>query len=537
MKRFLLILVSGILAVSLAGAAPPFRDHWIYCNTNLLLDKNVNDLDALFARAQSSGYNGVLLSDYKFCLLDTMDAHYFANIERTKKLAAAHKLRVVPAIFPVGYSNGLLAHDPNLAEGLPVKDALFTVHAGEARAEQDPSLRLRNSELHDWSDWSFHDDTLALVDGAACVFDPHNNNARMMQTLKVPPFQQFHLSAEIQTENVTGAPPEVVVIGKDGCRLTYSNLGVPRTGDWKTYHTVFNSLGNDEVKIYFGSWGMNTGVVRWRHPRLEAAGPVNLVRRAGAPFSVRTEDGKELVEGRDYEPVNDPRMGRVPWNGEYEVWHQPPAIHTRLPEGTRLRVSYYHATTFNDGQVMICPSEPKTKALLQDQARRMHAAWGASAYAMSHDEIRVLNWDKSCSDRHLSPGGILADNVHECIKTLREINPGGEIYVWSDMFDPTHNAIKNYFLVNGDLAGSWRGLDKDVKIILWNYDTRDAGLKFFASLGNPMLVAGYYDSPVDNVRRWLQSVQPYPGVEGIMYTTWENNYRDLEAFGTAALFQ
>lgn len=34
-------------------------------------------------------------------------------------------------------------------------------------------------------------------------------------------------------------------------------------------------------------------------------------------------------------------------------------------------------------------------------------------------------------------------------------------------FDPMHNAVDHYFAVNGTLAGSWKGLDKDVGIVNW----------------------------------------------------------------------
>jgi hypothetical protein len=142
-------------------------------------------------------------------------------------------------------------------------------------------------------------------------------------------------------------------------------------------------------------------------------------------------------------------MGTVPWKGGYEVWHEPPRIRTKLADGTRLRVSYHHAITIHDGQVMICPSEPKTVELLRDEAKRMHAAWGAKAYFMSHDEIRVLNWDEACTRRKLDAGAILADNAKTCVAILREVAPKAAIYVWSDMFDPHHNAKKDYYLVRG----------------------------------------------------------------------------------------
>src|SRR5947207_15913040 len=132
--RLSLILVSivagnGELLAPRAVGAPLQR--WIYCSQNLWVDKNLDQLEALFQRAGKAGYTHVLLSDSKFSKLADMDARYFKNIERVKKVAAAANLELVPALFSIGYSNDLLWHDPNLIEALPVNDAPFTVHTGE----------------------------------------------------------------------------------------------------------------------------------------------------------------------------------------------------------------------------------------------------------------------------------------------------------------------------------------------------------------------------------------------------------------------
>ncbi len=52
--------------------------------------------------------------------------------------------------------------------------------------------------------------------------------------------------------------------------------------------------------------------------------------------------------------------------------------------------------------------------------------------------------------------------MRTCAGFLRQVNPGGRIYVWSDMFDPNHNAHANYYLVRGNLTNSWQGLDSDI---------------------------------------------------------------------------
>src|SRR6266516_7644903 len=107
-------------------------ERWLYCSQNLWVDENINKLEALFDRAAKAGYTHVLLSDSKFAKLGDMDARYFRNIERVKKQAAGLHLEFIPALFPVGYSNDLLWHDPNLIEALPVHDALFVVQDGVA---------------------------------------------------------------------------------------------------------------------------------------------------------------------------------------------------------------------------------------------------------------------------------------------------------------------------------------------------------------------------------------------------------------------
>ena len=85
---------------------------------------------------------------------------------------------------------------------------------------------------------------------------------------------------------------------------------------------------------------------------------------------------------------------------------------------------------------------------------------------------------------------MLAENVRACSDLLKPATA----YVWNDMFDPFHNAVKGpYYLVNGPWTGSWEGLDKDVVIVNWNYGKRDESLKFFADRGHRQLIAGYYD--------------------------------------------
>lgn len=519
----LVLLCAAIAPSSLKGADYKL---WLYVPTNLQVDQNVDKLDALFRRAKSAGYTTILLTDSKFGRLHDVTTSYFKNAERVKKIAADLGLEIVPAVFPVGYSNDILYQDPNLAEALPVKDALFVVKDGIAKLQPENPPSLPGGDFSDLKRWSWKDDEVTADNGTAKV-GTFSGNARFNQKIKVQPFHQYHVSVRIKTQDFTGTP-EIKAIGKQ--LLNYANLGIKRTQDWTTHHAVFNSLENTDVNLYFGMWGGGKGTLWWDDAKIEEVGLQNLVRRPGAPLVVKKESGEILTEGKDFEPVRDPNMGNKPYNGEYSVWHEPPVIRTKLPDGNRLRVSYYHVVTIHDGQVMICPSEPKTMALLKDQAERLQKLWQPKAWMMSHDEIRVLNWCDACQKRHLDAGALLADNAKSCVKILRDLTPNARIYVWNDMFDPAHNAHDNYYLVRGNLAGSWEGLDKDVTIMNWHSGKAKVNVPWFSERGHKQVLAGYYDAPAERVQVWLDAAKGVKGIEGIMYTTWRQDYSQLEKF-------
>jgi hypothetical protein len=254
------------------------------------------------------------------------------------------------------------------------------------------------------------------------------------------------------------------------------------------------------------------------------------VRRDSDPLTVRTEDGRMLVEGKDYEPVADPKMGQVPWPGAYDVWHEPPVLKTSQPDGTRLRISFCHAITTDRGKATICLSDPKTLDLLRDQAKRVDALFHAGRYFMEHDEIRVMGWDDASAARHLDSGAILADNIRACTRIMRDVAPNATLYVWSDMFDPYHNAHDHYYLVKGNLAGSWEGLDPSIVIANWDSGHAHQSLPWFAQRGHHQLLAGYYDAPPEHIVDWLKEAEGVSNIDAVMYTTWENNYADLERF-------
>jgi hypothetical protein len=367
---------------------------------------------------------------------------------------------------------------------------------------------------------------------------PHGN-ARVMREVTVSPWREYHASVWLKTEG-WGAASDVrlFAMGEDGRVLSYSSLGVRPTQDWTEHHVVFNSLSNSKVRIYCGTWGGRGGKLWMDDLELEETAFVNLVRREGCPLAVRGEAGTVCTEGRDYEELHDPRMGCVPWPGAYEVWHEPPTLRiprgSRIREGAKLRVDFFHAVTIHDGQVACCLGAPGVFRVLEDQVRRVVDLFHPKTLFLEHDEIRVANWCDACRVKNRTAGGLLAENMRKTVAVIRKIAPGARLAVWSDMFDPFHNAHDAYYLVNGDLSGAWEGLPEDMIVVNWNRRKAKESLPFFGKRGHEQVLAGYYDGDPADIAAWWKDAADAPGVDGVMYTTWRNDFSALETFARAA---
>jgi hypothetical protein len=531
--------------------------------SNLLVDKNTDEVIALVDRAGKSGYNGIVLADYKLNLLGDMPRTYFRNVSRVKKAATANGLEVIPAIFPIGYSSGLLRHDPNLAEGLPVKKALFEVKGGEARLIPNSGPVLKNGDLEEvrgdrFLGFSYQDnpgkatfaDREVVHHGkVSCRMQdvgqhsPHGHG-RLNQAVRVKPNTCYRYSAWIKTRNLQparGFQLLVLASGQKGSQaLTFYEGRLKPTQDWTRVEVIFNSLDHTEVLLYAGLWGGKKGTLWLDELNLEEMGLVNVLRRPGCPLTVASADGKRVyIEGRDFEPIRDPRLGQTPWPGEYTFDHPGASLRltpsSNIQEGERLHVSWYHPIIIHESQVMCCLSDPKVTDLLRDQVRRVQDLLQPKTILMSHDEIRVAGWCASCQATGKTPGQLLADNLRTCVALIRAVNSQARILVWSDMFDPHHNAVDQYYLVNGTFKGSWEGLPPEVVVVNWNLGKAAESLKWFADRGHAQILAGYYDEDIGNFRRWDTATRAVPRILGFMYTTWQHKFDHLEEYGKAML--
>lgn len=570
-RLFCALFILTSLLVGDGRAEPPkterFTRRWISVHPgfNLQRDDQTDQLIALIRRGQKAGYNGVVFGTNRLQVLDAQQPRsYFRNAERVRKAAEEASVELIPQVMRInGYSNDLLSNDPHLAPAMPVRDCVLEVRNGKATILNSENLlpggtfenfsRANRPDGWDWLDEpgkvSFEDksekhsgeSSLRMQDFETAT---KHGNCRIFKKLTVKPWHQYDLSVWFKTEGVVRAESlRVQVHGnlsqRQRINLQKRSIDVRSTQDWTEHHAVFNSLENSEVWLYVGGWNPGGGKLWIDDVTLHEVAGINLLRRDGCPVKVASEDGSTVYEeGRDFVRWESPTLGRDRRPGRYAISHpQPPLVLTedsRIREGQRLKFSYYHTQMHMNSGMGVCLSHDDVFKYLTEHLKEVHKLYGAKTYLMHQDEIRLAGWCELCNRPGVTTGQVLAQCTKRCTEIIRQLNPDAEIVVWNDMFDPYHNAVDNYWLTRGTMKGSWEGVDKSVSIGNWNQGNRKPSLKFFAGRGHRQIIATYYDRGEWQkvVNDWLDAAEGVPNVDGIMYTTWSNNYDDLEEFMT-----
>ncbi len=508
-------------------AASRTQHRWLFFTSDLTDPKQVDQMIARFPAAQTAGYNGVVCSAV-------------VSADKAPALRSAAKQYGLDIICTV--MGG--AHDRNYVEGVPVKDTTYVVHGGTAIHQPETPNLVQNGDFEATADnkflgWAWQDDigvtTFADHDFAhggktslrmESIGKNANGLCRIVQPIKLQPHRQYHISVWVKTENLSPAVPEIKVLTNtpQNC-VSWQTFHVDATQGWKQVDLVFNSFDETAANVYLGFWGGKSGKIWWDDFKIEEIGLVNVLRRPGCPVTVRAEDGTLYREGHDYEKIFDPQFHPwIPWRGASPTIKL--TSDSRIKDGDRLRVSYYHPITIYEDRINFCLSEPKIFDDWREDVKRANELLHPAGFFMSHDELRCLNQCAQCRSMNMTAGELLAWNVRKAAAIIRDVRPDASIWVWNDMFDPMHNAVDHYYAVNGTLVGSWKGLDKDVGIVNWNGGLMGKNCQFFADLGLKQILSGYYDSDEngDAIRQWMDGAKSVPGITGAMYTTWESKY-------------
>jgi hypothetical protein len=112
-----------------------------------------------------------------------------------------------------------------------------------------------------------------------------------------------------------------------------------------------------------------------------------------------------------------------------------------------------------------------------------------------------LNRDESCKHRKMTAAALVGDTTQWLYDQVHAVNPKAQVLVWSDMFDPNHNAVKKYFLVDGSLENTWKYLPKDMEIMCWYFFRRKESLDFFSSHGFKTFASADPTPPLSRIPR------------------------------------
>lgn len=550
MRKTGILMAMAMLAQTSSGlAGEEWTDRlvWLF-GFDLAKEADLVEMDRILTGGAKHGLNGAVLSAGLDWLIDRPD-EFNRGLDRVIEICRKNDLELIPSVFSFGYGGPFLGRNRNLAAALPVKDALFIAGAGgTARLEPDPPVEIRNGGFEEFEGnrfrgYGFHDapgsisfaDTRVFRSGKASIrfenlASDRWGHGRVNQRIEVHPDRAYLVSLWVKTEGLkpAGCFRMIALAPVEGEReLLSRTFRVPETTGWMKVEAVLNPGEFSEVTVYCGAWDGKEGKFWVDDWKIEELGPQNVLRRPGTPVTVRSDDGKTVYrEGRDYARLEDPQL---------HPWRINPAPDLKLVEGGRikpgdhLRVSWYHPMIIYDSQVGTCMAEPELLEIAETGAKALGARLKPKRVLLNMDEIRVAGGCAACGGRDLAK--LLGESVSRIARIVRKHSPGAEVCVWSDMFDPHHNARPNYYHVRGDYTGSWKHLSKDLVIAIWGGEANERSFDFFAKEGFPVMGACYYDAPdLAQVKDWIRLGRKHGNVRGFMYTTWEKKYDLLPEF-------
>lgn len=553
-------------AVEMAAAIEPctncFEKRYVYFSANFDYVEYYDKLKELIPRAKAAGYNGIAIA--------SGGSGSFIGITQSSKPIVEARYRDVVALaaqvgielIPVGGGPETSARmKPELVEAFPVYNQRLVVNQGSAKAPfieilSNPSFEITQEQsLNLPLDWQLLDNSVTLdgnsghlgrnairfSNSSAAI--PMSRLYRQINGLK--PFSAYRLSFWAKTYNYN-APIRFQLYNTERSKILFLNtsngLGwgtgvngiknstpniMASTQDWRSYNIDFNTLENSSIHFYLGTWanGSLDGHAWFDDFSLQEVGLAQTVRRSSLPIIVKSEDKMKIyTEGTDY-TVNVEKLSIPPGS--------------KIQEGDSLMVSWYQSASGMESNWGV-PASSCSAAYFDAQkqvAQKIESIFNASKFFIYYDEWRVMNWDPACGD--IAAGNYLSNTLKKMVATMRTIKPGYEFITWSDMFDRYHNAVPNYWMVNGSLVNSWDALPPGITVMNWNMQSpaiASNSLKFFSDLGVQQIIAMYYDdTQLSNIEKWLQSLdlaerEGSRNIKGFMYTTWRGNngYNDLE---------
>lgn len=535
---------------------------WYWQHGYLATDQAVQNSEALIDRAKAAGYTGVAFYDSSFSFMSDSfwPAQNVTRMQQVMAYATSKGLKVTAEVAPFGDSRDALQANPNWAEASRVVGSQFQVNSAGNQLNfinsfpglNNPGFESGRNAWFNMGDAGTGVDYSVAHSGIASgVITNAPANARFTQQVTLKPWRQYHLRVYYKSQNFSGSPAIYMfdTTNFNIMRLNVAYFNASGTQGWTELDYTFNSQDSTQGSLYVGVWGGSRGSLWFDDIQLEETALIYVTRRSGTPLQMYDPNNPGTVyqEGRDYNYITDNQMtaSRTPFTDTY---HAPTAV--TLPAGTRLRpgqivaIDSYSAFPIPGSlDISLCLTEPAVLNWMNQNVQSIKSVLPSGAgLFMQYDEIRQMNSDAACRNKNMTPGQLLSASLGQSIQTLNSAIPNAPLYVWSDMFDPYHNATSNYYYVEGDLSGSWNGLPSNVTVMNWNLGNLKNSLTWFSGQNSSQptphqqIIAGYYDSGngTQAAQQELAAANGINGIRGLMYTTWNDDYSQLENFAAAA---
>ena len=496
--------------------------------------------------------NLVLFESGDLYRLDDPDVR--AHWQKVFALCRRHFIEPVPELQSLGWGHSILTLLPEAAEGVWVEKRPFPVADGRVQSPDPPvppAVVLANAGFEEgdagniagWRQDRNNQDTDPGNQAVITTDAPHAGRAcvqltcleqgtvRVWQDVDCQPEQRYEVSCHLKTKDVAGGTAYIEVYGLTGSGQLGDLIGLraPRlsgTHDWQRTATTFDTREYTRLQVYIRiqeatgtAWFDDVALVGVQAPNPLA----NVLVTDASPVVVQDATGAATYEeGKDYQVI----VPAIPYPYESgEALGVELLAGSRINDGDTVLLSYNHAPA---GSITACPSEP----LYQDFMRR--AVHDVIRYLepryvhIGHDEPRVMNRDKRCTDRGLSPGEIFVDDVRKLQSYVQEVDPGVRLMMWDDAVNPYQNAPS---LGIKDAA---KLIPRDIVICIWWYAERnwqaqiEESTKYFLDLGFDVTGSPWFDP--QNAYRWAETLYRHgkdnPHVLGSLYTSWGHDSED-----------
>ncbi len=539
---FIIFILCGLtIFPSFLYPSEKLLNRWIFVQNSIRNDADIASIEKVIRIGKSAGFNGLVLAS-RLDSLDLQPHDYSARVRQVKAICEKYNFDLAPCIFSIGYAGALLSHNKKLAEAYPVRDLFFKIAGHEALpyiVGKDPvefTCSFENNEKEKMNELSlerpgkvsFIDKNVSHTGIASLkldnfVYSPHGN-ARLFKELVVESYTSYEISFWYRAENLSQNSQVKIQIYKSNDRALIWRDSPKANNNWQKVTLEVNSLDNNGLKLYIGIWGGTTGRV-WIDDLqiIRQSELVSLVHRDGAPIEV-----VDATTGRIYSEDSDFTITKkIPGSECYQIKINP---HSRINNGSLLKVSYYREYVIGDGQVSACMAIPEVYAIWEKQIGLIEKLLHPKAYFLSMDEIRQAGYCGLCSNEDLSK--LLGRCITTQYRMIKDVNPDADVYIWGDMLDPNMGAVNDYCMTKGGFPNAWQFVPKEIIPVVWNYGNREDSLAHFNRNGFKVMASVNVDESgtTEKLQEWKKTLRNYDNLMGFMFTTWHRDYSLLGYF-------